>query len=115
MAFTTFKKQFLDLVNVESPPNLLRVINSLQQAVDDSLSPMVGKYQNDSNLLTNISLEAGKVNIVNHTLGRKLSGWQIIRQRSQASIWDAQDSNNSPTLNLYLQTSANVVVDLLVF
>ena len=115
MSFKSFHKQFLDLANVSESHNLLRVINSLQQAIDESLSPMVSKFQNDSTILQSVVLEVGKTNVIAHKLGRKLTGWQIIRQRSQASVWDSQDSNGSPSLTLYLHTSDPVTVDLLVF
>lgn len=115
MSFKSFKKQFLDLANITTPNNLLRVINSLQQAIDESLSPMVAKFQNDSTILSGVELEVGKTNVIAHKLGRKLSGWQIIRLRGAATVWDSQDSNGSPSLTLYLHTSDPVTVDLLVF
>lgn len=97
------------------PENILRVINTLQGNIEDSLTPLLSKTQNDSTVLTNITLSSTTTNVINHTLGRTLTGWKVVRQRAQASIWDSQDSNTSPGLTLLLNTTANVVVDLEVF
>jgi hypothetical protein len=96
-------------------PETVRAINTLQNNVSDALIPLISNYQNDSNILTNISLAPNITNIVNHSLGKVLSGWKIVRQRSAASIYDIQDSNKSPNLSLWLISSANVVVDIEVF
>jgi hypothetical protein len=115
MSFHKFKKQYLEEASVKDPPALLRVINTLQANIDDSLAPMVSKIQNDSLILSNVQLVAGQTNIISHRLGRQLLGWCVVRCRSQAQVWDSQDTNPSPTLTLQLLTSANVSVDLLVF
>jgi len=44
-----------------------------------------------------------------------LTGWNPTRIRASATIFDTQDSNQTPQLTLNLVASANVVVDLLVF
>ena len=113
--FKKLQKLYLSVSDVQKPGDLARVINSLQANVADVVNPMATKTQNDSLILTNISLVSGRVNIINHTLGRQLAGWSIVRQRGQAQCWDSQDGNTSPNLTLLLNTSANVVVDLLVF
>lgn len=78
------------------------------------LDPLLGNPSVNSLILTEISLAIGS-NSVNHTLGRKLTGWRVIRIRSAASIYDTQDSNQMPELTLLLTSSAAVVVDLEVF
>lgn len=115
MAFKNFKKQFLNIESVNDPKSLLLVINSIQAAIEDSITTLVSKFQNDSILLTNIKLNSGKINIINHSLGKKLIGWQIVRQRNQSQIWDNQDNNKSQNLTLLLSCSSNVEVDILVF
>ncbi len=115
MSFRNFKKQVLDTSNLEDPDNILRVINTLQNNISDSLQPMIVKIQNDSGILTRVSLVAGSTNVVSHLLGRKLLGWNVIRLRGEATVWDDQDNNLSPNLTLLLLTSADVVVDLEVF
>lgn len=115
MSFKAFRKQILDLSQLISAAGILRVINSLQAAIEDSLAPMIAKIQNDSNIISNVSLKTGQINIVNHRLDRKLLGWEIVRLRSEADIWDSQDQNASPNLTLLLNCSADCVVDILVF
>ena len=116
MTFQSFNKQILSIANLADPANTLRVINTLQSNIQNSINPMVSKIQNDSTILTSISLIAGKNNIINHTLNRILNGWQIVRMRSVAAeIFDTQDNNPSPNLTLWLTPNVNVIVDILVF
>lgn len=114
MSFHKFKKQYLDVANVSDAQNTLRVINTLQNNIDDALQPMVVKTQNDSLIIPNISLIAGQVNIVNHRLGRILQCWNCCRIRGPAIIYDDQDNNPSPNLTLWLHTTADVTINLLV-
>jgi len=65
-------------------------------------------------ILTDISLSAGS-NTINHTLGKNLTGWFLVRQRAQSQVWDKQDSNSLPQYTLILQASSAVTVDILVF
>lgn len=65
-------------------------------------------------LLKNVRLAVG-VNTIDHKLGRNLQGWQVVRQRAAASIFDQQDSNQRQALTLVLNSSAIVTVDLFVF
>jgi hypothetical protein len=115
MTFQRVKKLTLTPSDLGNPSDILRVINGLQSNIDDAITPMAFKSQNDSTILANVTLTQGINNIVNHTLGRQLAGWQIVRKRAQADIWDSQDSNTNPALTLLLNTSADVVVDILVF
>lgn len=113
--FKAFKKLFIQVVDMSVPENLFRIINQLQSNIDDSLSPLTSNIQNDSFIVKNVSLISGQITRVNHQLDRKLAGWKIVRQRGSAIIWDSQDTNLSPNLTLWLNTSANVIVDLEVF
>jgi hypothetical protein len=80
------------------------------------LNPIVTRSQNQSIILKKIQLfAASNPNIINHLLQQPLQGWKIVRQRAAASIYDSQDTNSSPQLTLYLQTSADVLIDLEVF
>lgn len=64
--------------------------------------------------LSGVRLAVGS-NTINHGLNRTLIGWFIVRQRSAGSIFDTQDSNTTPDLNLLLTSSAAVSVDIYVF
>jgi hypothetical protein len=87
---------------------------TVQQNLVRTLNPIFNTNTLGGNILTSIALTSG-VNSINHKLGRNLSGWQIIRQRASADIWDSQDSNQTPNLTLTLNVSAPVTIDLYVF
>jgi hypothetical protein len=78
------------------------------------LNPFVSNPSLQSSLLAKVSLISG-TNSVNHLLGKKLTGWRIVRQRSAASIYDDQDINQRPDLTLTLISNASVIIDLEVF
>lgn len=86
----------------------------MQTGWAQQLNPVIELPFNKGILLQNISLLTGS-NTVNHKLGRKLQGWVITRIRSNASVYDTQDLNQTPQLTLSLVASGNVTVDLLVF
>jgi len=90
-------------------------VNKLQKNIELTLTPIVANTTLDSKVLTGQSLSSAGINIINHGLGRALTGWHIIRKRGYADVWDLQDSNLIPNLTLYLLASNSVVVDLLVF
>lgn len=115
MPFKKFKKLFVSTSDLEEPVNLLRVINNIQSNIEDSLSSLIAKTQNDSAIIINQRLVAGQNNVINHTLSRNLVGWKLVRVRGQANVWDTQDDNPATNLTLWLRTSANVTVDLEVF
>ena len=79
------------------------------------LDPIVDNSLLKRSLLTGIVLTTGVTNNINHKLQRKLQGWNIVRQRASASIYDTQDANTTPDLTLQLITSADVTVDIEVF
>lgn len=78
------------------------------------LNPILIKPQNSSSILAKVLLVTGS-NVINHKLGAKLQGWNIVRQRAEASIYDDQDNNPMPNLTLILVSTADVSVDLEVF
>lgn len=112
MSFKKFKKLFINITDLTEPNDLLRIINQLQGNIENSITSMVTLTQNDSAIVSNVALVAGRVNVVNHTLGRKLIKWTPARVRGQCRIWDSQDDNPSPELTLWLHTDTNVTVDL---
>jgi hypothetical protein len=89
-------------------------LNTVQLNLVRTLNPIFNTPTLGGNLLSNITLTAG-VNTINHGLGRNLNGWQLVRQRAQANIWDTQDSNKMQNLTLLLNSSAPVVCDIYVF
>jgi hypothetical protein len=94
--------------------SLIRGYNSLISNLQQIFTALLNKVQLDSVILNKVSLSVGQ-NVIPHTLGRTLTGWELIRQRGQASIWDSQDNNPNPGNYLLLMSSAAVSVDILVF
>lgn len=78
------------------------------------LDPIISNPTVNNLILQNVSLIAG-TNVIDHKLGRKLQGWATSRVRANATIYDQQDTNQTPQLTLVLVASAPVVVDLVVF
>lgn len=91
-----------------------RVLDQVQEGVAQALNPLASNPSNDKTLLASVNLAVG-LNLVAHTLGRKLTGWTVVRQRAQAQLWDSQDSASAPEKFLYLNASVAVTVDLEVF
>ena len=60
MTFKKFNKQVLSKANLEEPQDVLRVINTLQNNIENSFNPIVSNIQNDSTILQNIQLLAGQ-------------------------------------------------------
>ena len=113
MSFKKFSKLILDS-NSDIPSSIVRVINQLQSNIENVIQPLSSKTQNDSIIISNISLTSG-TNVISHKLGKPLSGWKIVRNRAAATFYDIQDSNKSPELTLLLVSSSVAIVDLEVF
>lgn len=88
-------------------------VTLLQNKWASILDPIIDLPQQQAVVITNVTLSSSAV--VNHTLGRPLIGWQVIRQRGNATIYDRQDFNISPDKTLLLTASSGVSVDLLCF
>lgn len=78
------------------------------------IDPILGRRQNQSNILSDVPLAIG-ANTINHLLGRKLAGWKPILQNAAASLYDNQSTNQTPELTLILVSDAAVTVSLEVF
>lgn len=90
------------------------VFTQMQTLWSAQLNPLLNRPQNLSTILPKVSLAIGD-NTISHTLGRALAGWNIVRIRAAATIYDKQDSNTNPAVSLILNSSAAVVIDLEVF
>ena len=89
-------------------------LSLLQTGWSSQLNPLLAQPIANGQVLKDVSLTIGS-NTINHKLGRKLQGWWIVRQRASGSVYDTQDVNTSPQLTLLLTSTANMVVDILVF
>jgi hypothetical protein len=92
-----------------------RQFNQFQVALGKALSPVVGNPINFGLQLNSVALSASQTNSIPHMLDRNLIGWFIVRQRANSVVWDAQDSNTTPSQTLSLNCSADTTVDIWVF
>ncbi len=65
-------------------------------------------------ILPGVVLYSG-TNVVNHRLGKKLTGWIVIGNSASTTFYDKQASNQQPQLTLVLNASGDCTVSLLVF
>src|SRR5271165_3872674 len=89
-------------------------LNQVQFQLVRTLNPVFNTPTLGGTLLTSQVLAVG-TNTINHGLNRNLNGWQLVRQRANAQIWDSQDSNKSPASTLILNSTAAVTIDIYVF
>jgi hypothetical protein len=99
-------------IQIQQTPN--RQFQQFQQNLVTSLKPVTSNPISQGVILPKVSLIAGATTVPT-TLNRTLQGYLVIRQRAQAAIWDSQDSNSNPSQTLILNSTAAVVVDLMVF
>ena len=92
-----------------------RAVNQLQENVEQVLSPIVDKEILDGILIKDVQLITGQLNKINHLLGKRLTGYTVVRQNANATIWDSQDLSLSQSRTLTLNCSANVKISLWVF
>ena len=86
----------------------------MQNKWKSALDPVLSNPTIQGFILKDVALASG-TNTINHLLGRKLVGWNVVRQRGAAALYDEQDANQMQDLTLVLISSAAVSVDLMVF
>lgn len=88
--------------------------SQLQTNIAQALRPLLNNLLLNGRVLEQVTLAIG-TNVVPTGLGRPVLGWVITRKRSAANIYDSQDSNTTPALNLLLVSDAVATVDIYVF
>ena len=115
MSLPQFTVQQVSSGNQTTTPALVRVLNSLIQNLSSIFSSLLQQVQLDSIVLSNTAVNTG-INLIPHTLGRTLTGWQVIRQNAVANFYDQQTTTTYNTgTYLVLVSSAPCVISLLVF
>lgn len=90
-----------------------RAVNQTSLNTQTAVNNINRSAQNGT-ILNSVSLSAG-ANQVPHKLGKNLTGWYMVRQRSAATFYDTQDTGAQKSVFLYLNASAACVVDIYVF
>jgi len=78
------------------------------------LNPLLSNPSLASIILSPVVLING-TNTINHTLGRKLTGWRIVGINAAATIYDQQATNSMTDLTLILVSNAAATISLEVF
>lgn len=86
-------------------------LTTVQNTWSQRINPLIRNPSLQSLILPQVALTRG-TNTINHRLGRKLTGWRIVRLRGDSFIYDKQDENQMPELTLILETTAAVTVDI---
>ena len=86
----------------------------MQTTWAQALNPIIANALVQGQLLENQKLTSG-ITVINHRLGRKLTGWFPVRLNAAATIFDNQDTNQTPQLTLSLTSNADVTCSIWVF
>jgi hypothetical protein len=91
----------------------------LQQRLQDAVALSFNQFEKlpqlDSVIVENVTLSSAVDNNVSHTLNRPIQGWQLIRQDSNAVVWESSTVNTAPSSIIILRASANCKVSILFF
>lgn len=87
----------------------------MQDEIYSAMNSVVNSPIIDNTLLQGINLSAGTTNIVDHKLGRAPLGYIAVMKSANANIWDSQQLNLTPALNLQLLTDLDCTVSLYIF
>ena len=89
--------------------------SQLQNNTADYLSQLTNNPKLDGILIEDITLVFGQTTTVNHNLGRKIRGFEVVYKNNSAEVW-AEDANQTlPKSSLVLSTSADATINLWVF
>lgn len=90
-----------------------RAYNQSQLNSSKSISDLNKNAQN-GNTLSGISLKVGN-NQIAHKLNRPLTGWYIVRQKTPSTVVEYTDQRPQNNIFLYINSTADCVVDIYVF
>ena len=88
-------------------------LNRVQDRIKQVTDALVANQLLEGRLLT-VTLTAGAFTPVSHGLGRRPTGYIVVRRNANAVLWDRADAADANAF-LYLQPSATVTVTLWVF
>jgi hypothetical protein len=91
-----------------------RNISQLQSNVEQAVSDVIKAPILNGRLLEDVELTSAPTRI-EHKLGRKPSGYIIVKRNADAQVYDSLASEESPALFLPLISSANVTVSIWIF
>lgn len=91
----------------------------LQQRLQDAIALSFSQFEKlpqlDSVIIEDIDLTIAVDNQVQHSLQRRVIGWQIIRINAAATVYESPTVNTLPSSTIILRTTANCKVSILFF
>ena len=91
MTKKTYRKLY---VNPQDP--MAGVLNSVQDHIAQSITPLAESEIVDGNLIKEIDLTTGADNLIEHKLGREPLGWIVVRKFAAVDIYESlTDSSGS--------------------
>lgn len=91
----------------------------LQQRLQDSVAASFSQFEKlpqlDSVIIEDVALTVAVDNQVQHSLQRRVVGWQIIRINAGAIVYESPTINTLPSSTIILRTTANCTVSILFF
>lgn len=77
-----------------------------------TINPVLANPIVNGNLIENFHVGSGN-NVINHSLGRKIQGYQVVRNSANVTFYDAESSQ--PSLTFILIASGAATISLYVF
>jgi hypothetical protein len=83
----------------------------VQQALNEATAPAIS----GGRLIEDVEITAYEDKEVNHGLASPLQGWLVVRNDTEAIVWDAQAGSPAPSKTLTLRANADCTVSVWVF
>jgi len=103
-------QQFVDIVSKDRSTQELN--NNVSRVFASIISnPLLSTIT----IVQTIVLIANTPQLVNHKLGKLITGFIVINSNAVSSIFQPGTTNPSPTASIYLQSNADVTISVLFF
>lgn len=89
-------------------------LNMVQFNIEQFVKPLVDNVLLNHVLIKDVMLDVGD-NVIDHKLGRQLQGYLVVKKSDNSNIYDKQTTNKTQTKTLVLNSSASVLISLIVF
>lgn len=103
-----YKKFYVSTPDVSNGAQLQRVVNNIQQNVEDEFDKINRISILSNNVIENVSINT--TTVLAHKLNRKPIGYIIIAKNANATIWNGTIDEQSITLNSSVAVTVNVMV-----
>jgi len=90
---------------------LARLQDNVQQALNEATAPAIS----GGRLIEGVEITAYEDKEVNHGLDSPLRGWLVVRNDTEAIVWDAQADSPAPSKTLTLRANTDCTVSVWVF